>query len=97
MEEIEGVENDAEIIDRLTGLETENESMRTLLLTITQLLSELKHILEIDEAESEHGRVAEAAMNGMPIDWVYEEIKEDIERSLALLSKRVAHICGINL
>lgn len=95
MEDLEEADNDAEIIDRLTALEAENSSMRSLLLSITQLLTELKHILELEDTE--HGRVTEAALNGMPIDWVYEEIKEDIERSLALLSKRVAHICGINL
>jgi hypothetical protein len=97
VEALDQTEDDSEVIDRLTGLEGENESMRTLLLSITQLLAELKHVLELDDAESEHGRIAEAALHGMPIEWVYEEIKDDIERSLALLSKRVAQICGISL
>lgn len=85
-----------EVVDRLTGLETENEAMRSLLLSISQLLTELKKILELEDPLMVASHV-DAALHGLPVEWVLDEVKEDIERSLALLSDRVAHICGIPL
>lgn len=87
-----------ETIDRIGGLEEENEQMRELLLSMKHLLAELKTFLELDHHDDDseyYSKLNDTGILTMPTDWVLDEIKADIENSLSLLSNRVAHICGI--
>jgi len=90
------------LVDRLAGLESENEGMRALLLSIQQLLQELRQALELDDFDGDNrgGQqmpILEAAVAGMPVGWILEDLKAEIEGGLAQLSARVAHLCGIQL
>lgn len=91
-------ETEEPLVDRLAGLEDENEQMRALLMSIQQLLQELGNVLELDEGQQpSHNPVLEAAISGMPSAWIVEDLKKEIETSLTSLSKRVAQLCGIDL
>jgi hypothetical protein len=98
-EEDLGADTEEPLVDRLAGLEDENEQMRALLMSIQQLLQELGHVLELDEGQQQGGHhpVLEAAIAGMPSAWIVEDLKREIEGSLTSLSKRVAQLCGIDL
>lgn len=84
----------ADSVDRLAGLEDENEALRGLLLSISQLLQELRRVLELEEAAP---AALDTAAAGLPAEWLYDLVKADIEESLGLISGRVAHMCGIAL
>jgi len=84
-----------ETIDRIGGLEEENEQMRELLLS----MKHLKTLLELDHHDDDEysSKLGDTGILTMPTEWVLEEIKADIKNSLSLLSNRVAHICGISM
>lgn len=90
-------ESEEPLVDRLAGLEDENEQLRALLMSIQQLLQELGQVLELDETAAVSHPVLEAAVAGMPAGWIVEDLKREIEGSLTALSKRVAQLCGIDL
>lgn len=77
--------------DRVSGLEDENSGLRQLILDVSQLLIEMKTTLELEDSVE----VCDKVVPAMPIEWVGDDIKNEIETNLALLSKRIAHLCGI--
>lgn len=88
----EGGEAPEEQLDRLELMEHENANMRQLLASINQILAEMRaatlHLTAV-EGEAEElleGRDLTNHINTLPIAWIYEHAKEEIETSLAVIS-----------
>ncbi len=90
--EDQGPDSAQEITDRLAGLENENELMRTLLASICSSFARMRTALQLEDAPMPDGTVLSA---GVPADWLLEELKEEIDVSLDLLTERVALLCGL--
>jgi hypothetical protein len=70
-------------LDRLELLEHENANMRQLLASVNQILGEMRHITT---SEGEDMRDSSEQIASLPVAWVYEQIKDEIETSLASIS-----------
>ena len=88
-------EDEADFTDRIGGLEDENAMLRQLIVDVAQLLGEMKTTLELEDDQVEG--VCEKVAPAMPMQWAAGDIKGEIETDLGLLSKRIAHLCGIPL
>lgn len=89
-----------EEVDRTELLEHENANMRQLLASINQILGEMRHTAHLtftgdvnnEMVESEGHRDLTKQINTLPISWVYESIKEEIEASLTIISEYLRSI-----
>lgn len=92
-----GAPTEAEQLDRLELLEHENANMRQLLASVNQILAEMRatalHLVAGPEGgESDanlEARDLTTQINTLPVVWIYEQVKEEIETSLAVLSDLV--------
>ena len=91
---------ESEQLDRLELLEHENANMRQLLASVNQILAEMRATaLHLGAAGPEGGeeeadanleaRDLTTQINTLPVVWIYEQVKEEIETSLAVLSDLV--------
>lgn len=86
---------EVDFADRITGLEDENTMLRQLMVDVAQLLGEMKTTLELEDSPADG--LCEKVAPAMPMQWAAGDIKSEIETNLGLLSKRIAHLCGIPL
>lgn len=89
-------EDEVDFVDRISGLEDENSVLRQLIVDVAQLLDEMKAALELEDGQVEDV-ACEKLAPAMPVQWSAGDIKNEIETNLGLLSKRIAHLCGIPL
>lgn len=81
---------------RIDLLEHENANMRQLLSSLHQILGEMRRSAHLQlygspEAENvlgDHGPTGDLheQINSLPITWIYDKIKDEIEKSLATIS-----------
>lgn len=79
--------------ERIELMEHENANMRQLLASISQILAEMRQTaihmggLAGDAAEppTEMRDVSEH-LGSLPVTWIYDQVKDEIETSLAILS-----------
>lgn len=86
------------MLDRLELLEHENANMRQLLASVNQILAEMRATALHLVADPEEGmnnednleaRDLTTQISTLPVVWIYEQVKEEIETSLAVLSDLV--------
>ena len=84
----EGGTNDGDVtLDRLELLEHENANMRQLLASVNQILGEMRHITTSGgEMQDVHDHDSSEQISSLPVAWVYEQVKDEIETSLASIS-----------
>lgn len=78
-------------LDRIELLEHENANMRQLLSSINQILAEMRntvnHHFEGQDNDPENmPKDLSSQLSTLPISWIYDQVKEEIESSLSLLS-----------
>lgn len=71
--------------DRLTLIEHENTNLRQLLASVAAILNQMRRTIEPLEEDQEDNEEE----TGLPIDIIYENIKDRIERSLGVLNDLV--------
>lgn len=91
--------DDGQQVDRMELLENENANMRQLLLSINQILGEMRQtanhlspttIMDDDSADDngkdeDEQRDLTEHLSTLPVLWVYDQLKEQVETSLAII------------
>lgn len=77
---------------RLDLLEHENANLRQLLSSVCQILCEMRRTAQLHLMGKESDQVTEPAdlssqIGSLPITWVYDQIKTEIEQSLATINE----------
>jgi len=77
---------------RLDLLEHENANMRQLLSSVCHILGEMRHTAQLNLMGEEPDQIAEPAdlsgqIGSLPITWIYDQIKAEIEQSLATINE----------
>ena len=85
------VDGGEEVGDRLELLENENGNLRQLLSSVSLILTDLRSSA-LSLADNPPGDVMEgskdysAQIEMLPVTWIYDRVKDEIETSLSLLS-----------
>jgi hypothetical protein len=72
--------------DRVELLEHENANMRQLLASINQILGEMRKTAHLTMEQDEEPVDLSKQTLTLPVAWIYEKVKDDIEASLATIS-----------
>ena len=78
-----------EASDRVELLEHENANMRQLLVSLNQILGEMRNTAQPGAPPEEAPHDYAEQISSLPIAWVYEQVKGEIEASLAAISDRL--------
>lgn len=75
--------------DRVELLEHENANMRQLLASVGQILAEMRQMaMHIGGVDGQAADIRDLSdhLTLLPISWIYDQVKDEIETSLAILS-----------
>jgi len=76
------------VIDRCELLDHENSNLRQLLASVSSILNDLTHSVAGSEGH-QNTSVSAEEITELPVTWVYERVKNEIESSLNILSDHI--------
>ncbi len=80
--------DDAEL-DRCDYLEHENANLRQLLSSICTILVEIRATIERSSPPGDSPQALSDQIGSLPITWIYDRVKDDIESSLGLIADHI--------